>query len=85
MCIEILKNSQNILIATLYRPPDTSNYLPRNFLDSLNETIGYTQKESKEMILLGDVNVNYLESNDNVRTKKSTINKWFNSICYKAN
>ena len=85
MCIEILKNSQNILIATLYRPPDTSNYLPRNFLDSLNETIGYTQKESKEMILLGDVNVNYLESNDNVRTKKSTISKWFYSICYKAN
>lgn len=66
MCIEIIKNSQNILIATLYCPPDTSNYLPHNFLDSLNETIGYTQKESKEMILLGDVNVNYLESNDNV-------------------
>ena len=42
-----VKSSKNILIATLYCPPNTSNDLPHNFLDSLNETLGYGEKNQK--------------------------------------
>ena len=45
-----IKSSKNIFIAALYCPLDTSSYLPRNFLDSLNETIGYAEKNQKRYI-----------------------------------
>ena len=58
MWIEVfIKNVKNILVGTFYSLSVTSNYLLRNFSDSLNETVDHAQKESKEIGLLGDVNV----------------------------
>ena len=68
MWIEVfLRNSKNIVIVKLYRPPDTSNYLPRNFLDSLNETISY----------------NRLKSNDNVEIKRALLINGFTQVVTK--
>ena len=68
MWIEVFtRNSKNILIAKLYRRPDISNYLPRNFLDSLNETIGY----------------NRLKSNDNFEIKRALLINGFTQVVTK--
>ena len=66
MWIEIVpKKSKSFLIACLYRPPDTSLYLPKNFNDKLKETLNIAITDCKEVILLGDVNVNYLDKANN--------------------
>ena len=78
-----MKNIKNILIATLYSPSDTSNYLLRNFSDSWNETVGHAQKESKEIGLLGDVNVNYVKLNDNVKIKRALLINGFTQVVTK--
>ena len=64
--IEIQPNyAKSILICIMYRPPDSSNHLNRNFNTELHEMLSSAAKEDKEMILLGDVNVNYLIPGDN--------------------
>ena len=55
-----VKNSKSLLLATCYRPPDGSNYLPSDFNDNLNVMLGDGIRESKEIIMLGDFNVNIL-------------------------
>ena len=72
--IEIFfKNTKSLLIACYYRPPNTSKYLSKDFNDALNETLLSAQKENKEMILLGDFNMNYLKKDDS-KEVKSVIN-----------
>ncbi len=56
-----VKNSKSFLLVTCYRPPDGSNYLPSDFNDNLNVMVGDGIREYKEIIMLGDFNVNYLE------------------------
>ena len=55
-----IQNSKSFLVAAYYRPPEGSAYLPKNFNDMLRDSI----KESKEIIILGDFNVNYLKANE---------------------
>ena len=45
MWIEVfIKNVKNIYVGTFYSLSVTSNYLLRNFSDSLNETVDHAQK-----------------------------------------
>ena len=62
ICIEIiLKNSKNFLLSTIYRPPVSSDYLLENF-NELFELFLITANETfNEVIVLGDINVNYLK------------------------
>ena len=53
----------------MYRPPDTSKYLPQDFNKILDDILSTTSSESKEIILLGDVNVNYLDKKCNIEFK----------------
>ena len=53
----------------MYRLPDTSDYLPFNFNEVFTNMLSVATKDSKECILTGDVNVNFL-NNDNKEFKK---------------
>lgn len=66
--IEIWPSRQHckgILVSTIYRPPDTSKYLHKNFNSVFNSMMTKASEESKEMIVLGDMNVNFLVPGDN--------------------
>ena len=63
------KNTTSLLIGTYYRPPNTSDYLPKDFNNAFNNTLIVAQKEQKEVLILGDFNVNYLDKNDNKELK----------------
>ena len=49
-------------VCILYRPPDTSSHLPSNFNSSFSNMLSLATQESKECILTGDVNVNFLSN-----------------------
>ena len=66
--IEIWPSRQHckgILIDTIYRPPETSKYLHKDFNTVFNSMMTRASGESKEMIVLGDMNVNFLAPGDN--------------------
>ena len=64
--IEIfIKHSKSLLIACYYRPPNSSKHLSKNFTIEFNESLITAQKEQKEVIILGDFNVNYMSEGDN--------------------
>ena len=60
-----IKNTKSLLVACYYRPPNSSKQLSKNFNTEFNESITAAQKEQKEIIALGDFNVNYLNADDN--------------------
>jgi len=49
-------------------------------LNELNETISAAISESKETILMGDLNINYLKRNQNIETKQAIDTFGFNPI-----
>ena len=59
------QHSKGILIATIYRPPDTSKFLHKDFNTLFSSMMTNASGESKEMIVLGDMNVNFLVPGDN--------------------
>jgi exonuclease III len=65
----IVKNSINILIGTMYRPPAGSKYLPSNFEKSVDEIFSIISMENKETILMGDMNINFMNKKDNADLK----------------
>ena len=68
----LLKNSKPILVGNLYRPPDSSDYLPEDFNDRFETMLSNVCCENKEALLLGDFNCDYSKANKN-RPLKSTI------------
>lgn len=63
--IEIfLKSTKSFLTSTFYRPPDSSNYLSKTFNNEINGSFVKATSESKEVIVLGDFNVNYKKHNE---------------------
>ena len=58
--IEIfVKKSNSIILGCFYRPPEGSKYLSNDFNDRFNENINNALNENKEMIIIGDFNVDY--------------------------
>ena len=70
----VINNSKNILLSTYYRPPNTLKYLHKNFNELFEQSLISYCSESKETIVLGDMNTDYLKRNDNVNVK-SIINR----------
>ena len=54
----------------IYRPPDSPKYLPPDFNTRLQELLCSVTEESKETILLGDLNCDYLEVNTHKEVKE---------------
>ena len=55
------KHSKSFLVGIMYRPPDSSKYLCKDFNVHLNSMLSKVSENSQEIILLGDLNVNFLK------------------------
>lgn len=64
-----VKNAKIFLLAVYYRPPMGSSYLPANFNNILGNSLQESARESKEIIIIGDFNANYLNQNDHKELK----------------
>ena len=51
---------KSFLVGCIYRPHDSSSYLQKDFNKNHNEMLTKINKVSMEMLLLGDININYL-------------------------
>ena len=56
--------SKSFLICAMYRSPDNSSYLHANFKHLFANMLGSAIENSKEVILMGDLNVNYHRKED---------------------
>ena len=76
--------SSSYLIGVIYRPPDSSKHLPKNFNNSFDEMLKKSCESSLETILMGDVNVNYLVSGDGKDFKSIISSNGLKQIIQKA-
>jgi exonuclease III len=79
-----IKNSKSLLLATCYRPPEGSEYLLVDYNENFNDMLRGCTQESKETIILGDFNVNYLKKNEHKGIKAIFQLYGFNQIIKKA-
>ena len=63
------KNAKKFLLAVIYRPPDSSKYLSKDFVKAITEKIQTVQKENKETIIVGDINCDYSNPEDHCDIK----------------
>ena len=58
---EILQpHAKKILLGTIYRPPDGSDFLDAIFMEALDEVLHIASAEEKEVIIMGDLNCNFM-------------------------
>ena len=70
MIIEIFPtNAKSFLVGCIYRPPDGSRYLPRDFDKNFEQILIAVNSLSIETIILGDLNVNYLKQHSGKELK----------------
>ena len=69
---EILQpHAKGILLGTIYRPPDGSDFLDANFMEALDEVLHIASAEEKEVIIMGDLNCNFMSgAKSHSETKK---------------
>ncbi|XP_066929954.1 uncharacterized protein [Clytia hemisphaerica] len=85
ICIEIKPNkSRSWLFNTIYRPPDSSKYLSKNFQQLLTNIIDSMYNEKKETIIMGDINVNYLSKDDHKVLKELFLLNGYNQLIKEA-
>ena len=65
-------HSNSFLLCMMYRPPESSKYLSKDFNTHLHEMLAKASEKSQETILLGDLNVDFLK-HDN-KDLKSILN-----------
>ena len=59
--IELIQpHSKGILLGTFYRPPDGSDFLDAEFMSSFENVLEVANAEKKEVIIMGDLNCNFL-------------------------
>ena len=67
-----LKNSKSVLIGCYYQPPEGTKYLLNNFSKVFEEQLTNIVKTNKEIIILGDFNIDYNKIDN--RNSKSLLN-----------
>ena len=82
--LEILvKNSKSFLFGCFCRPPETSKYLHKEYNAFVSENLRSIDMEQKEVILMGDFNVNYKDEtrgDSNLYSVCKVINKLLNRL-----
>ena len=58
------KFTKPFIFCIIYKPPDSSKHLSKSFLIKLLRKIESINREKKEIIIMGDLNTNYLVQND---------------------
>ena len=66
----LIKRSRSILLGIIYRPPDTSKYLDKDFEAKCEDMLNMVLSEEKEVIMTGDLNCNYKKKVDNKTLKE---------------
>ena len=66
----ICRFAKNFLVCCMYKSPSSSRYLPNNFNDRMQAMLSTATAENKEVIVLGDVYVNYFVKEDNREFKE---------------
>ena len=75
-----LKNTKPFIFGTIYKPPDSSKHLSKNFNFFLSKTLQSIDSEKRESIIMGDMNVNYLIENDHEVIKDIFTDNGFKQI-----
>ena len=69
--IEIIEtNVRPFLLGCIYRPPDTSDYFPPDFDELFQNNLTNNMNQYREVIVMGDFNINYLVRNDHKEQKQ---------------
>lgn len=63
------KNTKSFLIGCIYRPTDSSLYLPPNWFELFSNMLLSVNDLEMEMMLLGDVHINYLKKTKHCEIK----------------
>ena len=58
------KSSKTFIIGTIYRPPESSKHLSKNFESILSTNLKDIDNRNTETIIMGDLNVDYLKQNN---------------------
>ena len=64
-----IKGLKNLLLCVMYRPPDSSLYQPINFKTLLHMQLKTAIKSNNEIIIMGDLNINYLDKTNHANIK----------------
>ena len=76
--LKYCRKNQNIcIVAFIYKPPEISKHLSRNFDQILSEKLQTITKEKKECVILGDLNANYNKIEHQKVIKKLFIDNGF--------
>ena len=65
----MVERGNSFLIGIMYRPPNTSKHLNKNFEQKLANILNNISLLNKETIILGDLNCNYLDNKSNISVK----------------
>jgi exonuclease III len=76
--------SKSFLICAIYRPPDSSSYTHANFENLFANMLNSATADSKEAIIMGDLNVNYRKKDDHPKIKAIISVNGFKQIVKKA-
>ena len=84
ICLEILStHTKPLFICCLYRPPDTSKHLSKNFVNNFKNILSKVLAENKETIIVSDINCNYLD-NESAKPIKEMISLFGFKQCIKG-
>ena len=75
-----IKKSQIFLMCSLYRPPNSSEYLSKDFETDFNDMIIKANTSSKEIIIMGDCNADYNKKDDCKEFKKVLLLNGFTQM-----
>ena len=71
LCLEIMsQNSKSIITCVLSRPPNSSKHLSKSFLETFDKQLSNIIRENKEVIIVGDINFNYLDESNGKQFKE---------------
>ena len=80
----IIKKSSNILVSSFYRPPESSEYLPKNFNSLFSDMLMKVSIENKESVILRDINADYLDKKKNIDLKNTLTINGYKQVITKA-
>ena len=71
LCLEIMsQNSKSMITCVLYRPPNSSKHWSKSFLEIFDKQLSNIIRENKEVIIVGDINFNYLDESNGKQFKE---------------
>ena len=77
LSIEITNKTKNIILSSVYRPPDSSL---KEFKNSLKPIFDNIRRNNKDLYLVGDFNINVLDYENNVKVKNFVNFAFQNSL-----